>query len=194
MVAHGLVPMVAAGFLSDLTDERIRDTEKHVVGVDRLRVVGKKLDNNFVPVAFTASDVKTVSLHRPNDNTLYHLGGVIVADQSQNRGIGRKLIADELKQTDATLLGLHTQNLLMLALAHQMSEYSFSFSSGTANELGTPDPELCMLGERMSVIHRGRYGGKSLYGDKKEFRRRGMQIKGLNTNNGDAIVYVGEIK
>lgn len=194
MVARGLAPIVAAGFLRDLTDDVIKDTEKHVVGVGRLRVVGKQLDDDFSPVGFTASDVKKVSLYRPNDNILYHLGGVIVADQNQNRGIGRKLIADELKQTSATLLGLHTQNLLMLTLAHRMSEYSFSFSSGLANGLGTPDPELCMLGERMSVVHLGRYGGQSLYGDREEFGRRRMQIKGLNTNNGDAIVYVGEVK
>ena len=195
MVAAGLAPMTAAGFLKELTESVIADVENHVLGVDRLRViVGDHSGSAVVPIAFSASNVRRVSTYHPNDKTLFQLGGIIVGRSYQDEGLGRKLVQDELVQTVADLLGFHTQSLHMLALGHHISDYDFSLSSGLAEEMGTPDSEVVMLGKRPSVIHIGRYGGKSLYGDQMRFSRQGMRIKGLNTRNGDAVVYVGKVK
>lgn len=195
MVAQGLAPMTAAGFLRDLTQEVIQDVENHVLGVDRLRVVvADHGGSGVVPVAFAASNVREVSAYRPQDNTMLHLGGIIVDRSYQSEGVGKKLVQDELNQTNASLLSFHTQNLHMLNLGRQLTEYTLAYSSGFAEELGTPEPAVQMLGKTPSVIHIGRYGGQSLYGDLKQFRRKGMAIKGLNTRNGDAVVYVGEVQ
>lgn len=195
MVAKGLAPMTAAGFLKDLTQGVIEDVENHVLGVDRLRViVGDHSGSGVVPVAFSASKVIRVSMNHVNDTSLFHLGGIIVGRSYQGEGLGRKLVQDELIQTQADLLGFHTQSLHMLKLGDQLAEHHLYLSSGLAEEMGTPEPDVRMLGKESRAIHIGRYGGKSLYGDLMRFNRQGMRIKDLNTKNGDAVVYVGEVK
>lgn len=194
MVAQGLSPMTAAGFLKDLTQTVIEDVENHVLGVDRLRViVGDHSGSAVVPVAFSASKVMQVSMNHVNDTNLFHLGGIIVGRSYQGEGLGKKLVQDELVQTNSDLLGFHTQSLHMLKLGNQLAEHHLYLSSGFAEDIGTPNPDVQMLGKEPRVIHIGRYGGKSLYGDLTRFNRQGMRIKGLNTRNGDAVVYVGEV-
>lgn len=194
MVARGLAPMTATGFLKDLTQEVIQDVENHVLGVDRLRVlVGDGGGTGVVPVAFVASEVKPVR-DGIRDATLYHLGGIIVGRSYQGKGLGRILVRDELTQTEADLLGFHTQSLHMLVLGHELSEYDFSLSSGLAEEMGTHNPQIQMLGHRPSVVEKGRYGDHSLYGDLGKFEKGGRVIRDLDYRHGDAVVYVGKVK
>lgn len=190
MIVSGLAPMTAAGFLKDLSEAVISDVRTHVLGVERLRIVART-DHHMDPVAFLASRMIHASVYRAGDTALYHLGGIIVDTPSQHRGIARKLLHDEITQTGATVLGFHTQNLHMLVLGHHESVYDYSLSSSFAPELGTPEPISMVIGDRLSVVHAGRYGGHSLYGDSDQFRQHGSQIPGLNTHNGDAVVYVG---
>lgn len=191
MIVHGLAPMTAAGFLRNLTEAVIDDVRTHIVGVERLRVVTH--DETLDPVAFLASRMVHASIYHPNDIHMYHLGGIIVDPSTQHRGIGRKLLEDETRRTGSTALGFHTQNLHMLALGSMLTEYDFSLASSLAPDMGTADPSYVILGERPSVVHVGRYNGQSLYGDSEAFRQQGSLIRGLNTQNGDAVVYVGRI-
>lgn len=194
MVARGLAPMTATGFLRNLTQSVIEDVENHVIGVDRLRViVGDGGGTGVVPVAFSASEVKPVR-DGIRDAILYHLGGIIVGRSYQGEGLGRRLVKDELDQTEADLLGFHTQSLHMLKLGDQLSEHHLYLSQGFAEEIGTQNFDVQTFGKEPRVVHIGRYGGQSLYGDLMCFNRQGMRIKGLNTRNGDAVVYVGEVK
>lgn len=194
MVAEGLAPMVAAGFLRELTKEVEEDTRKHVVGIERLRVVGMRNEDLFAPMAFLASAIIETSCYRPNDVRLFHLGGVIVQSQLQDRGIARKLLVDELQQTRATHLGFHTQNAHMLRLGDELSRYDYSISGGLAEELGTRQMQTAIVDDRSFIVDAGRYGVGGLYGDLNEFRQRRMSIRGLNTLSGDAVVYVGRVK
>ncbi len=195
MVALGLAPMTAAGFLKDLTNSVIVDVENHVLGVDRLRVVvNRRGGNELIPIAFLASNVKKVSLYSADDNIMLHVGGEIVDGPYQNRGIGPDLIKSELAHTNATLLGGHTQNLHALKMLEGLADYELGLSNTLAQMLGTPNPEIVCLDDGPKVVHVGRYGDHSLYGDLKHFRQQQSVIKGLNYENGDAVVFVGQIK
>lgn len=195
MVADGLAPVTALGFLKRLTDEVIDDVRHHVVGAPRLRVIASyKGIDALEPIAFVASASQPVSIYTPHDHQLFDLGGIIIHPEFQHQKMGKRLVRDELEQTDADLIGFQTQNMLMLALGHALSEYDFSLSSGLAAEIGSHQTVTQMLGDRLSVVQEGRYEGQSLYGDTSRYEREGMRIPGLNYHNGDAVVFVGKVR
>lgn len=190
MVARGLAPMVAAGFLKDLTNEVIVDTENHTRGVDRLRVVVNNDRNpRLESVAFAASNVRDVSIYKRDDERALHLGGIIVSPGYQGKRIGKMLIEDEMVQVSASLLAFHTQNRHMLELGEVVTRYSYTLSSALAEEFETKDPQTKIIGNEMRVIEEARYGKTSLYGH----LRRDIAIRGLG-RGGNAIFYVGERK
>lgn len=193
MVAIGLAPMTAAGFLTRLSDELVDDVYRHIQS-PRLRVV---LDNeeSLNPVAFMASRVIHSGFGSFGSDNLYYLGGMIV-DES-HRGIGTSLLESELRETSATYLGLHTQNLKMLKLGERLASHDFVLTEARAESLGTPKVKVQykdLPGRGMYVVHTGRYGQSSLYGDLKLFYEKGMHIPGIDPASGDAVVYVGKVK
>lgn len=193
MVATGLAPMTAAGFLTRLSDELVDDVYRHIQS-PRLRVV---LDNeeSLSPVAFMASRVIHSSFGSFGSDNLYYLGGMIVDEF--HRGIGTSLLESELKETSATYLGLHTQNLKMLKLGERLASHDFVLTVARAESLGTPKEKVKykdLSGRGMHVVHNGRYGQSSLYGDLKLFYKKGMHIPGIDPTSGDAVVYVGRVK
>lgn len=182
--------MTAAGFLKDLTDEVIVDTENHTRGVDRLRVVINSADPGAItPVAFAASNIRDISVYKQNDERVLHLGGIIVNPSYQGKGIGRRLIENEMNQVGASLLAFHTQNRHMLELGEKVSIYSYALSSALAEEFKTRDPQTRIIGNQMRIVQKNRYGQTSLYGH----LRRDIAISGLG-RGGNAIFYVGERK
>ena len=182
MVARGLSPMTACGFLTKLSQAVVDDVERHITEVERVRVVATNVDNDLLPVAFVAS-----SMHKH----LYHLGGIIVSSQEQGKGIGHKIIQDELLVTDAELLGFHTQSKHMKRLGEKLSNYHYHLALIRAGEIGTLTTETMMIDDQLALVQPARYGGASLYGDLQTFTQMGRQIQGLNTKRGDALVYVG---
>ena len=61
--------------------------------------------------------------------------------------------------------------------------------------IGTPNPRVRIndSGEEI-LVHDRRYRGESLYRDMESFVRGGKLISGLNTDAGDALVFIGRIK
>lgn len=193
MVARGLAPMTAAGFLTHLSDELVDDVYQHIQ-TPRLRVI---LDGeeSLNPVAFMASRIIHSGYGHFGSDNLYYLGGMIVGEQ--HRGIGGKLLHSDLKKTGATHIGLHTQSLRMLGAAERLADHDFQLADIRAESLGTPLAKKQyreLPGRGMSVIHSHRYGSASLYGDLGTFYRKGMQIPGIDPASGDAVVYVGRVK
>lgn len=188
-LVDGLTPLTALGFMYDVPRkfemrELARDVRRHIVPVERLRIVSK--DNQ--PIAFIAAETQQTQF-----GSMYHLGGVIIHPDYQGNGLAKNLLIDEIAQTGAKLLAFHTQSRDMLALGEKLAEMSLSLSSGLAEEIGTPDPDPIMLGDKARVVHHGRYNGKNLYHNLSRFREEGKPIEGLNYLMGDAIVFVGEI-
>lgn len=193
-VARGLAPLAALGFLQKISRSLTRDVKHHVEGVGRLRVIANDVNGVLQPVAFIASDVKARGLGHFGRQTLYHLGGIIVDPEHQGKGLGKKLVRDELAQTRADLLGFHTQNAHMLRLGRKVSNYDFLLSYLLATEMGTKDPQVATVAAVPSVVEAGRYGEHSLYGDLGKFQQEGRVIPDLDYEHGDAIVYVGKVK
>lgn len=195
MVAEGLAGITAAGFLTTLTQGLIDDVYRHIQS-PRLRVVvSDEGTHRLEPVAFVASEVKHHGFGHFGSQNLYHLGGIIVDER--HRGIGKRLLLDELKQTGADLLGFHTQNARMLSLGDNLTHYDFSEADTKAGLLGTPinSKQYRNLPSRgNSVIHLQRYGSSSLYGDLGAFYAQGMYIAGLEPQTGDAVVFVGQVR
>lgn len=191
MVARGLAPMTAAGFLKELTEDVERDVVDHVVGVERLRVV---TNESLQPLAFLASKIVMASIFHPNDIALYHLGGMIVDGIVQNERKGLALLRDELEKTGATHLGFHTQNAHALRLGETVAKHDFSLSSALATDLDTRHPDYQIVDGRSMVVDVGRYPIGGLYGDGGRFKYKKMQIPRLNTRNGDAVVFVGRVR
>jgi hypothetical protein len=195
MVARGLSGITAAGFLTTLTEGLVEDVHQHIQS-PRLRVaVSDDGINNLEPVAFIASEVKHQGFGQFGSQNLYHLGGIIIDEK--HRGVGEKLLRDELKQTHAGLLGFHTQNARMLSLGDKLAEHDFHSADMQSGVMGTPiaRKQYRDLPERgLSVIESARYGHSSLYGNLATFYKKDMAIPGLNPETGDAIVYVGKVK
>lgn len=193
MVARGLAPMTAVGFLTHLSDELINDVYRHIQ-TPRLRVVVES-EENLRPVAFMASKEFKNGYGQFGHELLYYLGGMIVDEQ--HRGIGGRLLRSDLKRTNATHIALQTQNLKMLEAAERLTDYNFQLTDARAESIGTPliKKQYRELPDRgMAVIHSERYGSSSLYGDLEQFNARGMKIPGIDPQTGDAIVYVGRVR
>lgn len=194
MVAMGLAPMTAAGFLKDYSEEVLDDVRKHVLDVDRLRVIlAKGEGDNLQPVAFAASNVKMVPDHVRDSSKLLHLGGIIVAPSYQGLGIGKKLIESEIDTVRAQLIGGHTANQIMLSEFERVSSYELVLANMLFEVIGTPEIKKQQLEGTPYLTHVGRYPQGGLYGDMKKFQQKGMQIARLNTINGDAVIYTGRV-
>jgi len=169
--------------LRGMTEEVLRDTENHVIGVDRLRVL---MDSKGEVGAFSASNVRDVAIYYNNHRVL-HLGGIIVAPELQGKKIGTILVQSEMDTVDANLLAFHTQNRHMLDLGEKVTQYSYALSAALAEEFDTATPRDQVIGGVRRVIQDNRYGQGSLYGN----LRKDIAIKGL-ARGGNAIFYVGE--
>lgn len=193
MVARGLSPMTATGFLTEMSEALVDDVYKHIQ-CERLRVVVDNQDN-LEPVAFLASRLVHSGFGHFGSDNLYYLGGMIVDEQ--HRGIGGRLLRGDLMNTRADYLGLHTQNLKMLGLGEKLSNYDYHLAKIRAVSLGTPEVNtqyVDLPGRGMYVIHAGRYGQSSLYRDLGSYYERGMSIPGVDPSTGDAVVFVGKVK
>jgi len=195
IVAKGLAPLTATGFLTQLTDAVVQDVYHHIQ-VPSLRVVIEESDKNeLVPVAFLASKNIYCGFGHFGHQLLYYLGGIIV--DHAHRGIGRPLLQDELEKTKATHLGLHTQNRKMLSVAEKLADFDLNVAEANAEQVGTSRQNRQysdLPGRGTYLIHSQRYGRSSLYGDLVKFYEQGMNIPGLDPQSGDAVVFVGRIK
>lgn len=196
ILSLGLAPMVAAGFFLTLTPAVVDDTYNHILS-RRLRVVLENLEDKegLEVVSFMASEQIYDGYGHSGHGLLYYLAGMIVDEKY--RGIGGKLLNSDLKITKATHISLQTQNLFMLKPVEKLSEYDFELTSARAEDIGTPLAKKQyrdLPGRGMSVIHSGRYGASSLYGDLDKFNSYGMKIPGIEPQTGDAVVYVGRVK
>lgn len=188
-LAEGLTPLTALGFmyeLTEITDSLVKDVRNHVVPAERLRVVFDAEE----PVAFIASALKQTDY-----GNLYELEGIIIHPNLQGKKLGRKLLTEELRQTNSTLLGFQTQNQRMADLGSGVAEYDADLTMELAPLIGTPNPQVRMndLGGEI-LIHERRYRGESLYHDMDSFVRERKLISGLDTTAGDALVFIGRIK
>lgn len=186
MVALGLAPKVAAGFLKEMTKDVLEDTENHAKGVDRLRVI---VDSSGEVGAFAASNVRNVSIYKRDDSRVLHVGGIIVSPELQGKRVGTSLVMSEMGIEGANLLAFHTQNRHMLDLGEKVTQYSYALTTALADEFETANPRDQVIGGVRRVVQDKRYGQGSLYGQ----LRSDIAIKGLG-RGGNAIFYVGERK
>lgn len=190
ILAVELTPLTALGFmyeLAEITQELRQDVRKHVIPAERLRIV---FDQKIEPIGFVAAAVRET--HR---GRLYELEGIILHPEYQNQHFGRELLVDELKRTNSKLLGFQTQNQRMVDLGNSLAKMEVSLAMELAPKIGTLLPSLCkdQNGQEI-VVHVGRYGGASLYHNFDQFVLEGKEISGLNTDKGDALVFIGTIK
>jgi hypothetical protein len=170
-----LTPLTAAGFLrSQVTPELRQDVAQHVISSDRLVVA----HINGQVSGFVAS-----LLVPTPDSRLYHLEGIIIYPEFHGTGIALELLRRELAQTDADLLGFHTQSAKMKSLGQHLAD----FQSQLALDYGL------LIGSRnqQEAVDIARYGDASLYGDQQQFSP--LAIPDINWQRGDAQVLIGRI-
>lgn len=174
----GLSALVADGFMRDETDELIADTYEHL-NSHLLTII---LSETGLAVAFIASNMLAKAMY---------LRGIMINPNYQGRGLGNVLINENMNILGAKDLSLHTQNANMDILANRNAVYIHQSALGKASDFGTADPVVEIIEGRERVVHKGKYGKESLYGDMNRYLQQNMALVGLDYQAGDALFFYG---
>jgi hypothetical protein len=183
LIVDKLTPLTAQGFMTTATENLRHDVSGHVFACDRLRIDYDVESRD--PIAFTAADVRHTKC-----GVLYYLSGMIVDPRFHGSGFAYSILREDLGVCQADVLAFHTQSGLMYGLGEKVSDFDGELAKDLAAEIGTRNLASSVIGP----IDRGRYGGKSLYGDTDKFELFALKGCGFDYRNGDAIVFVGRIK
>lgn len=177
ILAKELVGLTSRGFMQEETDELYQDVFNHIRGSDRLVIVR----NGGNAIAFICATLKSVN---NGGSILYHLEGIIVDNEYQGSGLAFKLLSKELRETNADLLGFHTQNSKMLQLGMKLADLNDRDAKRYATDIGTRN--------QCGIVDKSRYGESSLYGNMEMFE--GIAITSIDWQHGDALICVGPVK
>jgi len=111
-----------------------------------------------------------------------HLEGIIVSGKYRGKGIAKEILRRAIG--DADVLAFHTQSKAMLGLGRKLSDEDVSLGMEIADTINTRNQE--------GLLDRRRYGGKSLYGDTKEFAK--TAIEEGDWQKGDARIFAGFVR
>ncbi len=159
-----LVALTAEAFLRFQIDREIAvDVLKHVSNAQRIKLA--YLDGK--PVAYIAS--KTYDY---DGIPVYYLGGIIVNHQLKHSGLTKRLLLEELQDTNAGILALQTQNGQMLGLMKKFCQIDPFLAIRLALMITEkPRPN--------GIITKAAYrkGEKALYDDLNRFVNEGFEIR-----------------
>lgn len=187
-LSHELTPITAEGFMRNISEKDaysalFQDVFNHVVPCDRLLVFRKR--TGLAPVGFMAIGMKDFEGQK-----IYHLEGIIIDPSMHGSGFALNVLQNDLVQTKADIFTFHTQSRLMERLGHKVSEFDIDLTRKLALLIGTSN----VLDLPRGPIDKGRYGGKSLYGDILRFDPVAIKEPGFDYLNGDAIVFAGRVR
>ncbi len=174
----GLSGIVSAAFMQEETDELIKDTYAHLQSY----ILTVILSKSGLAAAFIASN--------KFEDAMY-VKGIIVAPEFQGHGLGNLLVKGSMDVLGAKRLGLHTQNANMDDVANRNAVYMHNEATANAPRFGTKFPVVKIVGGRERVVHEGKYGGESLYGDMDRYVQQNMAPPGLDYRAGDALFFYG---
>ncbi|NMC98110.1 MAG: hypothetical protein GYA62_00115 [Bacteroidales bacterium] len=122
--------------------------------------------------------------------SVYHLGGIIVSSEMRGCGFSKEILEKDISECKSEILAFHTQSVLMESLGKKLSTPNIGLEISIAKYIDSKNITLLADGP----IDKGRYGGKSLYGNVEKFQYLAIKRIGFDFKNGDAIIFAGFVK
>ena len=184
VLVESLLAVATDGFMRQADGLLYEDIYVHVFDCDRLTVI---TNESGQALGFIAANVGL-----KEDKVLYHLGGIILMEEIQGKGVAKGFLAQELAECGADVMCFHTQSESMRRLGLSLAEPNL----GLAVELFGDSCVLDYL-DSGQAVERGRYYsryGGSLYGDVGRFGDKAITDPGFDFLGGDAIVFAGFVR
>lgn len=193
MVVEESIKVAAEGFSQNPNDEGFRgDVARHVLKAPELYLAF--LNNKCISfAAIEHFEVEGISV--------LYLGGVMVRETYQARGLMRNLIAFEIDESKPQVLVARTQNPCVFDLMRKFCDESNLYPYGGPPRLGCRTVSKFMISKMGNIdldtlIGNGTYG-RCLYGDgvpQSKHSESNRFFERIDADKGDSILLVGEVK